>query len=66
MDEKQACIHFFTEDGQYITEANLTNPPPGVETDWHLNDQWWLTVDIIAPSQYGEGPDVWKVILRAK
>ena len=59
---KPAVIHFFTEDGAYITWS-FTNPPTGINS-WHLKDQWWQTATIVGPSQYGEDPDVWKVVLR--
>ena len=56
-------IHFFTEGDEYITEGALTNPPPN-KSSRYLNDQWWDTVEVIGPSQYGEGPDIWKVVLK--
>ena len=59
---RSVVIHFFTEDDAYITEEVLTNPPPA-QTSWRLQDRWWETVDIIDPSQYGEGPDVWKIVI---
>jgi len=61
-----ALIHFFTEDGQYISEVNYINPPPGLHSRWPLKGKFWDTLDIVEPEIYGEGEATWKVIVSPR